>query len=482
MEKLTTLFFSGDYALTRLVFQRGMALTYLAAFLVALNQFKALLGEKGLLPAPAFLNRVSFRDAPSIFQFHYSDSFFMIIALIGLGLSLAMLLGLADKSSIWVSIAIWATLWVFYLSIVNIGQVFYSFGWETMLLEAGFLTIFLGTTRYATPFIILFLLRWMLFRLEFGAGMIKMRGDACWKDLTCMMYHHQTQPMPSVLSWYFHHMPAFMHKMEIIGSHFAQLIVPWGLFLPQPFPAVAAIIIIVTQFWLFISGNYSWLGFLTIVLATSGFTTAQLKTVLPNIKLPSHTTPIPAHLNIVLVVTAMVIIMSFNPIKNLFSKRQAMNTSYGPLHLVNSYGAFGTVTQKRYEIIIEGTDDAVIGPNTQWKAYEFKAKPGDPARRPPQYAPYHLRLDWLMWFAAFQPEFRPGPHTWFGRFVEKLLVNDPATLKLIRYNPFPDKPPKHIRAQQYLYRFTTPEEKKETGDWWYREYTGQYLPPAHLTN
>lgn len=480
MEKLSSILFGGNYELTRIIFQRGMALTYFIAFLVALKQFKALLGEKGLLPVPEYLKAVSFRQAPSIFHFHYSDAFLTFIVILGLLLSLAALSGITEKGSIWISIAVWSLLWIFYLSIVNVGQTFYSFGWETMLLEAGFLTIFLGSSRYATPLIILFLLRWMLFRLEFGAGLIKLRGDPCWRDLTCMLYHHETQPMPSLFSWYFHHLPPILHKVEVIGNYFAQLVVPWGLFLPQPIASISALIIIITQGWLFISGNYAWLGFLTMVLATTGFSNTQIKMVLPNLKVPDKLIEYPAHLWSVTVVTAMFILLSYRPLINLFSRRQMMNTSYNAYHLVNSYGAFGSVTKERYEIIIEGTSDETIDENTEWKAYEFKAKPGDPAKRPPQYAPYHLRLDWLMWFAAFDRQYNPYHHPWFGAFIGKLLQNDKATLKLIKTNPFPDTPPKHIRAELYLYHFTTSEERKKTGDWWHRELVGTYLPPATL--
>jgi len=209
MEKLTAILFGGDYELTRIVFQRAMALTYLIAFLAAFNQFKALLGEKGLLPVPQFLKYVNFKQAPSIFHLHYSDAFLIFIVLIGIALSLVALFGLSEQGPLWISMATWFILWVLYLSIVNVGQTFYSFGWETMLLEAGFLTIFLGASRYAVPIIIIFLLRWMLIRLEVGAGLIKLRGDPCWRDFTCMLYHHETQPMPSLFSWYFHHMLPF---------------------------------------------------------------------------------------------------------------------------------------------------------------------------------------------------------------------------------------------------------------------------------
>src|SRR5205814_3056388 len=167
-------------------------------------------------------------------------------------------------------------LWALYLSIVNVGQTFYSFGWETLLLEAGFLAIFLGPASAPTPLPLVYLVRWLVFRLEFGAGLIKMRGDACWRDLTCLYYHHETQPMPNPLSWYFHHIPRALHRAEVAGSHFAQLVAPVLLFFPQPIAAFAGLVIAVTQPCLVLSGNFAWLTFVTIVLTASAFDDGQL--------------------------------------------------------------------------------------------------------------------------------------------------------------------------------------------------------------
>jgi hypothetical protein len=480
MEQLTALLFGHSSELTRLVFQRGMALTYLLGFLNALNQFKPLLGEKGLLPVPQFLRFVSFQEVPSIFHWRYSDKFFTFVAGLGLLLSAIMLLGLVDGSPLWGSMLIWGILWGIYLSIVNVGQTFYAFGWESMVLEAGFLSIFLGTPPYATPFIILLLLRWMLFRLEFGAGLIKLRGDSCWRKLTCMNYHHETQPMPNPFSWYFHHLPVWFHKLEVIGNHVTQLIVPWGLFLPQPFPAISALIILFTQGWLFISGNYSWLGFLTMVLALTGFSDQQLQMIIPWHLSPTLA-PTEIQIGLIVIVSAIVIYLSYQPVRNMLSRNQMMNACFNCYHLVNTYGAFGTVTKERFEIIVEGTDEAVITPQTKWQEYEFKAKPGDPKRRPPQFAPYHLRLDWLMWFAAFEPYHNPYRNPWFTELMYKFLENDPGVLQLIRHNPFSDHAPRFIRAKMYQYHFTTAEEKKRTGNWWNRKYIGEYFPITHLS-
>jgi hypothetical protein len=200
-------FSASGYWLSRLVFQRALAVVYLIAFVAALNQFRPLIGERGLLPVPRFLGAVTFRQSPTIFKLRYSDRLFAAAAWTGAAVSVAAVLGLTERGPAWASMLAWAVLWGLYLSIVNVGQTWYGFGWESLLLEAGFLAIFLGSSKTAPPTLVLWLLRWLLFRVEFGAGLIKIRGDRCWRDLTCLSYHHETQPMPNPLSWYFHHLP-----------------------------------------------------------------------------------------------------------------------------------------------------------------------------------------------------------------------------------------------------------------------------------
>ncbi|HEY6911581.1 MAG TPA: lipase maturation factor family protein [Myxococcales bacterium] len=462
-----------DYTVARVVLQRGLGLVYLLAFAVALEQFPALLGERGLLPADRFIARVRFRKAPSLFHAGYSDRLLVAVALAGIALSLSVVLGLPDRWPAPLGIAAWLVLWALYLSIVNVGQLFYSFGWESLLLEAGFLAAFLGPASTPVPALLIWLFRWLLFRLEFGAGLIKMRGDPCWRDLTCLYYHHETQPMPNPLSWYFHHLPKPLHRIEVAGSHFAQLVAPVLLFFPQPIATFAGLVMAVTQSWLVLSGNFSWLNLTTIVLTASAMDDGVLARVLP--LHPRGAAPLPWFDAVVLAVTALVVVLSWRPARNLFSRDQIMNASFDPLRLVNTYGAFGRIERERYEIAIEGTSDERITGDTVWREYEFRGKPTALDRRPAQWAPYHLRLDWLMWFAALSPAYA---EPWLGRLVRKLLENDRAILRLIRRNPFPDRPPRAVRATLYLYRFTTPRERRETGAWWTRTRVGQYLEPT----
>jgi hypothetical protein len=186
------------------------------------------------------------------------------------------------------------------------------------------------------------------------------------------------------------------------------------------------------------------------------------------------TTPL-AFVVIVLAATALVLVLSYWPVRNMLGRHQLMNASFNRLHLVNTYGAFGSVTRVRREVVVEGTADTDLAGAPTWLEYEFKGKPTDLRRLPRQFAPYHLRLDWLMWFAALSRGYADG---WFRGFLGKLLENDRATLRLLRRNPFPDAPPAYVRALMYEYRFTTWQERRETGAWWHRTFIGVYAPPV----
>jgi hypothetical protein len=386
---------------------------------------------------------------------------------------------LAVDAGLALTMLAWFALWALYGSIVNIGGSFYSFGWETLLLEAGFLAIFLGSAAIAPPLLVLFLYRWLAFRVEFGAGLIKLRGDRCWRELTCMDFHHETQPMPNPLSWLFHKLPRPLHRVETIGNFVAQLVLPFGLFLPQPFATIAAVLMVATQLYLVVSGNYAWLNWVTIVVLTAGIADPVLQAFAPIATAPATASAAAPAWFVVAVgaVTLLVVVLSWFPVRNLLSPRQAMNASFDPFRLVNTYGAFGSVSRVRDEVVIEGTDAESIHAGTRWREYEFKGKPGDVRRLPRQYAPYHLRLDWLMWFLPLSPRYG---ERWFVPFLLRLLEGDRQTLGLLRSNPFPDQPPRFVRALLYRYRFTTWRERRETGAWWARSLIGEYVEPIRL--
>src|SRR5438270_5758652 len=213
--------------------------------------------------------------------------------------------------------------------------------------------MFLGSRRVATSMVALWLLRWLEFRLMFGAGLIKLRGDPCWRDMTCLDYHYETQPMPNPLSWFFYWGPEWTHRAGVWFNHFAELIVPFGYFLPQPVASVAGILTIVFQATIMASGNLSWLNLLTIVIAIPAIR-------IPPLQAPALASPSMTHKVAVGALAVMVVWMSVRPVLNMLSPRQIMNTSYNPLHLVGTYGAFGGITRSRNELVVEGTDEAVV--------------------------------------------------------------------------------------------------------------------------
>ncbi|MDY6777519.1 MAG: lipase maturation factor family protein, partial [Candidatus Nanohaloarchaea archaeon] len=407
--------------------------------------------------------------------FHWldSDQHVTAAAWLGVGLAALALLGIPSLIGTWATVLVWLGMWLLYLSIVNVGRTFYGFGWESMLLEAGFLAIFLGAAQTAAPAIVIWLFRWLLFRDMFGAGLIKIRGDECWRDLTCMHYHFETQPMPNPLSWFFHHLPDWAKKGGVLFNHLVELIIPFLYFAPQPFAAVAGIVTIVFQSMLIISGNFSWLNWMTLIFAFSLFSDAMITAVLP-VSAPATVSMGLPHQIAVIGLAGLIIYLSRKPVMNLISSRQVMNTSFDPFHIVNTYGAFGHITKQRYQLVIEGTRDEEIDDDTEWQEYEFKGQPVRLDRLPPQWAPYHLRLDWQLWFAAMRS---PHRSPWFITLLNKLLENDDNTLELLRHNPFEDEPPEHVRAVRYIYEFTSPREYRETGNWWKREQQDIYIHP-----
>lgn len=460
---------SNGYWIGRFLLYRGLFLTYFLAFLVTYRQFCPLAGTSGLLPYPRWLSDRSFLNHPTIFHFFESNRLVNLLSLIGLILSVVGFFGLEWLGPLAVGSCLFV-LWFFYLSIVNAGGLFYGYGWESFLLETGFLSIFLGGAYQDVSLIVLFLFSWLLFRVMFGAGLIKIRGDQCWRDLTCMDYHYETQPMPNPLSWVAHHLPKWWHKLEVLGNHVTELIVPFFYFLPQPFSGVAALLTIGFQGWLMLTGNFSWLNFLTAVIALpllpdAFFVFGTFATLQPAELQAIH----PVQQYLIYAYGCTVLVLSYWPTKNLFSSRQLMNAGFDPFKLVNTYGAFGSITKTRHELVVEARQKG-----GDWQEYEFKGKPTDPYRRPPQWAPYHLRLDWQLWFAAM----RSRPRYWLIPMMKKLMDQDEEFLKLIEDDPFEGtEGPDEIKIRRFDYSFSSPQEWWDEGRWWNREFVDQLFSP-----
>ncbi len=479
-----------NYWLTRFVFLRLLGIVYFFAFLSLANQVLPLIGENGITPADTYLEFIgtrseskldSFIAQPTIFWVNSSDEWLTTFAWVGIILSIVIVLGYAN-------FPLMIFIWFLYMSFVHVGQLWYGYGWEIQLLETGFLAVFLVPLidprpfpKVPTPMPVIWLLRWLTFRIYLGAGLIKLRGDSCWKALTCLYYHYETQPIPNPLSRVLHFLPKWFHNLGVLWNHLIELIVPFFIFNKGILRVIAGILLISFQVMLIFSGNLSFLNWLTIIPAISCLDDRFLKKILPKWIVrkaeraaleskPSRTSHIASWILLVIVA-----ILSFIVIQNLISPNQVMNTSFNRVHLVNTYGAFGSIGKERNELIFEGTEDKIITPETEWKEYEFKAKPGNVSRSLPIVAPYHYRIDWQIWFAAMAT---PEHYPWTINFIWKLLNNDEKVLSLIEKNPFPEKSPEYIRVLFYKYEFLPLGEK----DVWNRTLVGMWLPPLSKEN
>jgi hypothetical protein len=476
-----------SYWLTRFVMLRVLGLVYFVAFLVAALQVKPLLGHDGLLPVDLWMSQVesvlgsrgdAFLRAPSLFWLHASDAWLVSFAWVGVALSLVVACGYASSILLFV-------LWALYMSYVHVGQDWYGFGWEIQLLETGFLAIFLVPLldgrpfpRRAPPVVVIWLMRWLIARIMLGAGLIKLRGDPCWRDLTCLDYHYETQPIPNPFSRTLHFMPHWFSAAGVLWNHVTELLSPWLMICGRRARLVGGAIMLSLQVMLIGSGNLSFLNYLTIVPILACFDDRLLARVLPRRlvaraqRAAAEAQPSRAQHGISIALAVVVGMLSIAPVANLLSGHQVMNTSFEPFDLVNTYGAFGSVGKERLEVIMEGTSDESPDASAHWVPYEFKAKPGDPLRRPPIISPYHLRLDWMIWFAAMSG---PDEHPWLVHLAWKLLHGDHRITRLLAGDPFPDAPPRFIRIELYRYRFARPGNAE--GAWWERERVGEWLPP-----
>ncbi|XP_070846765.1 lipase maturation factor 1 [Chaetodon trifascialis] len=504
---------TGTYWLTRIVLLRSVAFIYFVAFSVAYSQNKQLIGEHGLMPCKNYLNSVkryvggkigmaAFAYTPSILwllDWSDMDANLDAIALAGMALSAFVLVtGMANM-------VIMVTLWVLYHSLVNVGQLWYSFGWESQLLETGFLAIFLcpvwtlsQVPRGCPPSLIcIWTFRWLIVRIMLGAGLIKIRGDKCWRDLTCMDYHYETQPVPNPMSYYMHRSPWWFHRFETLSNHLIELIFPFFTFLGRRMCMVNGVIQILFQVVLIVSGNLSFLNWLTIVPSLACFDDSSLsflfhprrgakKAVLEiqneeaarRAPKPTKGMLIRRVVNISLGI--LIGCLSVPVVMNLLSSKQVMNTSFDPLRIVNTYGAFGSITKERTEVIFQGTlSQDPKDPEAVWEEYQFLCKPGDVYRRPCLISPYHYRLDWLMWFAAFQTY---EQSEWVIHIAGRLLSNDSSVLSLLDHNPFRGRAtPRWVRGEHFRYKFSQPGSTSAAqGKWWLRKRIGPYFPPVDL--
>ncbi len=503
--------------LTRWVFLRALGGIYLIAFVSLWTQISGLIGHNGILPADRFMTAVGqqcdlrgigldrFRLLPTLCWLNSSDGFLHFQCAAGAALAVLLMIGLAPVPCL-------ALLWLLYLSLATVGRDFLGFQWDNLLLEAGFLAIFFAPlqllarpSREAPPSrAILWLLRLLLFKLMFSSGCVKLlSGDPNWRNLTALTFHYQTQPLPTWIGWYASQLPLWFQKVSCVAMFGIELGAPFLIFTPRRLRFCGGAAIAFLQILILLTGNYTFFNLLTLTLCLLllddfvlvKLTPAKLHRCLalnPHLSTLNHPRRWPRAITVPLAV--VVIVLSLFPMALMFGVRPGrlfpvavVDEWLAPFRSFNGYGLFAVMTTDRREIIVEGSNDGV-----KWLPYEFKYKPGDVDRRPAFVAPHQPRLDWQMWFAALG-NYQQNP--WFVNFCERLLQGSPDVLALLDQNPFPNHPPRYIRAEFYNYHFTNFAERRATGlrsatgagakslqagAWWKRELIGEYLPPISL--
>ena len=471
-----------DHRLASWLFVKGLALVYAAAFASLAVQIDGLAGPGGILPLQRLLDGAFAEDGyaawlrlPTLFWLNSSGTALQGAAFAGAVLALLLLLGWARPRPALI------LLYVLYLSLVHAGQIFMVFQWDSLLLESGFLAIFLGN---APTRLIVLMFDWLLFRLRFLSGFYKLAsGDPSWRDFTALDYYFETQPLPHVGSWYAHQLPHWLLETGVAFTFFAELIVPFFIFLPRPFRIFAAGTTILAQLLIIATSNHNFINLLTILLCLFVLDDRIVGRFVPrrvrdNLDVGGPGGPsLPARA-LGAAAAAGVLALSLSVIVAPQLRRappaaQAAFNRLAPAFGVgNLFHLFPTMQTERQELRIFGSKDG-----RTWEAYAFRYKP-DALDLPPRFiVPLQPRLDWMMWFVPSQ---WPDTDYWFEPFLDALRQNRPAVSRLLAHNPFEGRsPPARLRVLAYRYRFTTPQERAATGNWWKAEYLGEYpeVPP-----
>lgn len=469
-----------EYTLASWLFLKLLAIVYFIAFISLAGQITGLAGSGGILPFQEFLDNALRHDGagawlhfPNIFWFNSTNQALQGAVALGCVFSLTLFFGIWPRRSL-------ALLFVLYLSLSKAGQVFMNFQWDYLLLESGFLAIFLvnGPTR-----LIIFMYHWLLFRLRFMSGIAKLAsGDPSWAGLTALNTYFECQPLPHVGSWYAHQLPESILRAGVVVTFFAELVVPFFIFLPKAFRLIAAVVTITLQLLIIATSNHNFLNLLTILLCLFLLDDKILRRVLPRrARQPAQTAAHASHSRVWAVssVTAAALILSSSlplligmiggaKIPDGLNQWTQIVRRFG---IGNAYHVFPTMQTERIELQIEGSNDG-----WDWQEYTLPWKPGAVDRRPAFVVPYQPRLDWMMWFVPTQ---QPNTLYWFDLFLRRLWEGSPEVTALLGHNPFKTQPPRYLRVVAYRYRFTTMSERERTGNWWKREYLGLFpdVPP-----
>ena len=466
-----------DYELVVWLFLRALGVIYLIAFASLMVQVKGLVGEQGIMPVGYLLDYVTsvagehrYYRLPTIFWLAHGNLVLVAVALYGCIVSLQILFNRWLRPALIIA-------FILYLSLYNVCQPFLHFQWDGLLLEAGFLAIFLGFRSS----IIIWLFRLLLFKLRFMSGLSKLTsGDPQWSGLTALNTYFEVQPLPNPVAWYFHHLPELVLRAGTAATLVIEILVPFMMFMPRPWRFAAAWITIFWQLLIMLTSNHNWINLLTIVLCLFLFDDRAVRRVVPISLKPAQMAVTTREgmaaklrtamlalmaLAIVTISTAQLWILSTR--KDVFEPLATVIAYMDVYRVVNMYHVFPTMTTERIELEVSGSIDGKA-----WRTYRFKHKPQDLDRRPGLVMPHQPRLDWQMWFVTLRRKHLP----WFEEFLYALLDNSPHVKELLANDPFPGEAPRYIRVDAYKYTFTTPEQREQTGNWWNKEAQGPFLP------
>ncbi len=493
--------------LTRWVFLRFLGAIYLIAFVSLWTQVDGLIGSNGIMPAASYMEsaRTGSLDhngwaaywlSPTLCWFNSSDAFLHFLCWGGALLSLLVIAGVATPVALF-------GCWLFYLSLSVVSAVFLNFQWDALLLETGFLAIFFAPfqlvprlSRETPPARTgLWLLRWLLFRLMLSSGAAKLAsGDLTWRNLTALTVHYETQPLPTWIGWYAHQLPVWFQKFSCGAMFGIELGAPFLIFFPRRFRFVACGAFVFLMTLIALTGNYCFFNLLTVALCVLLLDDAAIMSCCRGLRLGGWVRGMPPgtaaatprwrtwlFVPIAAAILLVTIVQQFRVCRIHVKWPKPIRTAYmdtyqsiAPFRSVNTYGLFAVMTTSRNEIIVEGSNDGLT-----WWPYEFQYKPGDLTQRPRFVEPFQPRVDWQMWFAALG-DYRNNP--WFINFCVRLLQGAPEVLALLKNNPFPDHPPRYIRATMYHYHFTDFPTGREQGTWWQRDDERLYCPVLSLSN
>jgi hypothetical protein len=497
------------------LFPRALAAIYLIAFVSWSWQMEALTGERGIMPAPEFLERVTqaaekndfiaWTEVPTVYWLGYSDAIAQWLCWGACAAAVLIMAGVLQGPLL-------LALWFGYLSICSTGDVFLSFQWDTLLLEAGFIAalispwrLFVGRIHAGAPApsrVQMLLPQALIFKLMFLSGLTKITAeDPNWHNLTALTYHYETQPIPTWIAWYVHHFPLWFHKASCALMFFVELVVPaliavawfWELLAPSWVRTLRILKIFIAASFtglmvvVLFTGNYTFFNWLTILLALSVLDDSCWP---PVVKRLLRWTEAPQSRPTWMLVSQAVVVSLMLLLSLAVALRDnapwfrappqsvlAYVDEVAPFRTINSYGLFRVMTTERNEIVIEVSDDGAY-----FQPLEFKWKPGRLDRVPPFVAPHQPRLDWQMWFAAFHPGYVPQRDMrhprmiWFGRLLEELLNHNEKVYALMEPPPFPVQSIHAVRARFYRYEFTDAETRRETGEWWTATPLDDYSP------